>query len=76
MPAPSKRAPTLYGIVAFKVVRGAILLILAMRVYALVGENLRPHFDAAVSGLKLDPETEFFEKLGDRIDAITPGNVR
>jgi uncharacterized membrane protein (DUF2068 family) len=52
-----------------------LLLMLAMRVYSLVGEDLRPHFDEAVRRLKLDPETEFFDHLGDRIDAITPVNV-
>jgi uncharacterized membrane protein (DUF2068 family) len=73
--ASSRRAPTLYGIVAFKVIRGILLLMLAMQVYRLVGEELRPHFEQAVLRLKLDPETEFFERLGDRIDAITPVNV-
>ena len=75
MTAPSQRAPTLYGIVAFKLIRGIILLMLAMQVYKLVGEELRPHFEAAVVRLKLDPETEFFDRLGDRIDVITPVNV-
>src|SRR5262245_55327416 len=46
-----------------------------MQVYQLVGEHLRPHFEEAVVRLKLDPETEFFDRLGDRIDAITPVNV-
>ena len=75
MTASSKRAPTLYGIVAFKVIRGVLLLMLAMQVYKLVGEELRPHFESAVKRLKLDPETEFFDRLGDRIDVITPVNV-
>lgn len=75
MTVPSQRAPTLYVIVAFKLIRGALLLMLAMQAYKLVGEELRPHFEAAVVGLKLDPETEFFDRLGDRIDAITPVNV-
>ncbi len=48
---------------------------LAMKAYALVGEEIRPHFDAAVLWLKLDPETEFFDRVGGRIDAITPVNV-
>lgn len=74
-PSP-QRAPTLYGIITFKLLRGVVLFMLAMKVFALVGEDLRPHFDAAVHGLKLDPETEFFDHLGDRIDAITPLNVR
>jgi uncharacterized membrane protein (DUF2068 family) len=71
----SKRAPTLYGIVAYKLIRGVLLLILAIKAYALVDEELRPHFDEAVLWLKLDPETEFFDRVGDRIDAITPVNV-
>ena len=75
MAASRKLAPTLYGIVAFKVLRGALLLMLAMQVYALVGEDLRPRFDEAVRRLRIDPETEFFEHLGQRIDAITPVNV-
>ena len=75
MISTSKRAPTLYGIVAFKLIRGGLLLILAMKAYTLVGEELRPHFDEAVLWLKLDPETEFFDRVGDRIDAITPVNV-
>lgn len=75
MTATSRRAPTLYGIVAFKLIRGVILLMLAMQVYQLIGEELRPHFEEAVLRLKLDPETEFFDRLGDRLDAITPVNV-
>jgi uncharacterized membrane protein (DUF2068 family) len=71
----SQRAPTLYGIIAFKLIRGIFLLMLAMKVYTLVGEQLRPHFDAAVLWLRLDPETDFFDHVGDRIDAITPVNV-
>lgn len=72
MTAPKQRAPALYGIVAFKLIRGALLLMLAVKVYGFVGQDLRPHFDGAVTRLKLDPETEFFDRLGDRIDAITP----
>ena len=71
----SKPAPTLYGIIAFKLIRGVLLMILAMKAYTMVAEDLRPLFDAAVKRMKLDPETEFFEKLGSRIDAITPVNL-
>jgi uncharacterized membrane protein (DUF2068 family) len=74
--ASRKAAPTLLGIVVFKLVRGAILLAIALKAFALVGEALRPHFDAAVHSLRLDPETEFFDHLGDRIDELTPKNIR
>jgi uncharacterized membrane protein (DUF2068 family) len=73
--ASSQRAPTLYAIIAFKLIRGILLLMLAMQVYALVGEDLRPHFDELVKRVRLDPETEFFDRLGDRVDAFTPVNV-
>jgi hypothetical protein len=64
--ASPQRAPTLYGIVAFKLIRGVLLLMLAMQVYQLVGEELRPHFDELVTRLKLDPETEFFDRFSCR----------
>ena len=72
----SRRAPTLYGIIAFKLVRGLLLLYLAMAAYSLVGEELRPVFERGVRWLKLDPETDFFEHLGDRVDAIKPGSLQ
>lgn len=75
MSPPKQHAPTLYGIVAFKLVRGLLLMLLAVKAYTLVGQDLRPHFDEAVRTLKLDPETEFFDHLGNRIDEITPVNV-
>src|SRR5262249_2387525 len=31
--------------------------------------------DAAMERLKVDPESEFFERLGDRIDRIKPASV-
>jgi uncharacterized membrane protein (DUF2068 family) len=73
--APSKRAPTLYAIVAIKLLRGIILVMLAVQAFRLVGEDLRPHFEDAVQRLRLDPETDFFDRLGGRIEAITPVNV-
>ena len=75
MKRSSQSAPTLYGIVTFKVLRGVILLMIAGKGFTLVGEDLRPHFDAAVQRLKLDPETEFFDRLGARIDEITSDHV-
>ena len=75
MKRSSQSAPTLYGIVTFKALRGVILLVIALKGFTLIGEDLRAHFDAAVEGLKLDPETEFFDHLGSRIDEITSRNV-
>lgn len=72
----AKPAPTLYGIIAFKLLRGVFLLAVALQVFRMVGTDLRPHFDDAVRKVRLDPETVFFDRLGDRLETVTPANVR
>ena len=64
MPAPP-RAPTLWAIIVVKLLRGLLLLYLAVGAYKLVGQDLRPHFEDAVR----------LVKLGDRLDAVKPGSV-
>jgi len=70
------RAPTLYLIVAFKLLRAVFVLAIALQVFAWLGDDLRPHFDEVVRRVKLDPETQFFRRLGDRIETITPVNEK
>ena len=74
MPA-ARRAPTLWAIIVVKLLRGLLLLYLAVGAYKLVGQDLRPHFEDAVRLVKLDPETDFFVRLGDRLDAVKPSSV-
>jgi uncharacterized membrane protein (DUF2068 family) len=74
MPA-APRAPTLWAIITIKLLRAALLVYLAVGAYSLVGQDLRPHFENAVRLVKLDPETDFFVKLGDRLDAVKPSSV-
>jgi uncharacterized membrane protein (DUF2068 family) len=69
-------APTLYVIVVLKLARAVVYLLLALQIFALAGQDLRPHFDDAVKRMRLDPEARFIKKLGDRVDAITPMNAR
>jgi uncharacterized membrane protein (DUF2068 family) len=71
----ARRAPTLWVIIAIKLVRAILLIYVAVGAYSLVGQDLRPHFEDAVRLVKLDPETDFFVKLGDRLDAVKPGSV-
>ncbi len=40
-----RRAPTLYLIIAIKVLKGLLLLLLGLGVLALVGQNLDQRFD-------------------------------
>jgi uncharacterized membrane protein (DUF2068 family) len=73
---PPKRAPTLYFIVGIKLTKGVLLLLGALGVYALAGRDLQDQFDNLLRWLHLDPEGKFFNAIGDRLDTVTPRNVR
>jgi uncharacterized membrane protein (DUF2068 family) len=74
--APKKRAPTLYFIIIVKLVKGSLALLLALGVYKLAGKDLQDLFDRLLRFIHLDPENKFFSDIGDRLDDITPANVR
>ena len=71
----ARHAPTLWVIITIKLLRGALLVSLAVGAYNLVGQDLRPHFVDAVRLVKLVPESEFFVRWGDRVDAVKPSSV-
>jgi len=75
-PPPKKRAPTLYFIIAIKLVKGSLLLLLALGIFALANKDLPDLFNRFLEWVHLDPERKFFQRIGDRLDTITPGNVR
>ncbi len=71
-----QRAPTLYIIIALKIFKGLLLLAVAVGVYRLIGKNLNANFDDLLRWMHLDPERKFFASLGDKLESITPGNLR
>jgi uncharacterized membrane protein (DUF2068 family) len=71
-----KRAPTLYLIIAGKLFKGAVALALAFGVLKLAGQDLSDLFNRLVTWVHLDPENRFFSDIGDRLDEVTPANVR
>jgi uncharacterized membrane protein (DUF2068 family) len=71
-----RRAPTLYFIVAIKLIKGIALLLLALGVLSLADKNLSDMFDQFLRWVHLDPERSFFQGMGDWLDTITPANVR
>jgi uncharacterized membrane protein (DUF2068 family) len=73
---PRKRAPTLYLIIAGKLIKGVLSLLLALGVYKMTGAGLSDLFDRLVHWVHLDPENRFLSDIGDRLDQITPANVR
>jgi uncharacterized membrane protein (DUF2068 family) len=71
-----KRAPTLYFIVAVKLIKGTALLLLALGVFTLANKDLSDVFEQFLRWVHLDPERSFFAGIGDWLDTITPANVR
>jgi uncharacterized membrane protein (DUF2068 family) len=71
-----KRAPTLYAIILIKLVKGLILLSLALGVYQLADDNRREVFEKALRWVHIDPEKDFFAHLAAQIAKITDANVR
>ena len=71
-----KRAPTLYFIIICKLIKGTLALVLALGVYKMTGAGLSDLFDRVVHWMHLDPENRFLSEVGDKLDAVTPANVR
>lgn len=70
-----KRAPALYAIIAIKLIKGTLLLLLGLGVYTLHDNNLPAEFQEWLEFLHLDPERAFFTALASKLDEVTPSNV-
>jgi uncharacterized membrane protein (DUF2068 family) len=71
-----KRAPTLYLISGLKIAKGTLLLAVALGIYSLAHKDLPEMFDEFLRWIHLDPENKFFSAIGDRLENITPANVK
>jgi uncharacterized membrane protein (DUF2068 family) len=71
-----KRAPTLYCIVAFDIVKGSLMLLTALGLFELAGHNLSDVFDQFLRWVHLDPERKFFVRIAESLDKVTPANLR
>jgi len=75
-PPVKKRAPTLYVIIGIKLLKGLLLLLLAVSVYMLRNKDLSDIFDSSLRFIHLDPERKFFSSIDDWLDTVTPANVK
>ena len=71
-----RRAPTLWFIIGMKIGKGLLLILLAAGLYKLVGRDVGDAFDQLLRWVKIDPGQQFFAKLGDQLDKITPSNLK
>lgn len=76
--APKKHAPTLWFIVAIKLVKAAALFSVAVWFFILARneQDLPDLFDQFIRWIHLDPENRFFNNISDWLATVTPGNVR
>ena len=76
IPQTKKHAPTLYFIVAIKLIKGLALLATAAGIFSLAGKDLGDLFDQFLRWVHLDPEHRFFQNVGDWLDTVTAANIR
>src|SRR5712671_3136960 len=73
--APRKRAPTLYAIIAIKLLKGLLFVLLALVAYTLSDNDLPAEFRQLLHVLRLNPERKFFTDLALQIGKLTEANV-
>jgi uncharacterized membrane protein (DUF2068 family) len=70
-----KRAPTLYAIIAMKLSKGLLLVVLACVAYALSDNDLPYEYDRLLHFLRLNPENKFFSDLAIQVEHLTEVKV-
>ena len=69
------RAPTLYAIIAIKLIKGVAFVALAVTAYALSDNNLPAEYRQLLQWLRLNPERKFFSDLAVQVGRLTEANV-
>lgn len=70
-----KHAPTLYVIIAIKLLKGSLFVSMAVAAYALSDNDLPQEFRSLLHVLRLNPERKFFTELALKIGSLTEVNV-
>jgi uncharacterized membrane protein (DUF2068 family) len=74
-PVAQKRAPTLYVIIFFKLLKGVLMLLLAFGVYHISDTDLPDLFHQVLLFFHLDPEKKFFADLADQIETVSSAKM-
>jgi len=83
--APLKRAPTLYAIIFFKLIKGVLFLAFGVALYCQATHNLpeewgnllkQPLVEHVFERLRIHPENKFFQHIAEQIDNVTANQVR
>jgi uncharacterized membrane protein (DUF2068 family) len=70
-----KRAPTLYAIIAIKLLKGLLFVALAIVMYTLSDNNLPAEYKHLLQHLRLNPERKFWVGLAVQVGQLTESRV-
>ncbi len=70
-----KRAPTLYVIIAIKLLKGALFVTLGILAYNLSDNDLPADYQKLLHFLRLNPERKFWADLADQIGRLTEAKL-
>ena len=70
-----KRAPTLYGIIVIKLLKGLLFVSLAIVAYTLSDNNLPADYRHLLQQLRLNPERRFWADLAVQIGQLTQAKI-
>lgn len=71
-----KRAPTFYAIIAVKLLKGLLFVVLACVAYSLSDNDLPSEYQRLLHFLRVNPETKFFSDLAVQVAQLTESKVR
>jgi uncharacterized membrane protein (DUF2068 family) len=69
------RAPTLYAIIAFKILKGLLFVALAVAMYRVSDKDLPDVFQRLLDFLHVNPERRFWSNLAAQVANLTEGTV-
>ncbi|HEX4646065.1 MAG TPA: DUF2127 domain-containing protein [Verrucomicrobiae bacterium] len=70
-----KRAPTLYAIITFKILKGLLFVALASTAYVLSDNDLPAEFQSLLHFLRVNPEKKFWSDLAVGVGNLTEAKV-
>jgi uncharacterized membrane protein (DUF2068 family) len=70
-----KRAPTLYAIIAIKLLKGSLFVVLAIVAYTLSDNDLPAEYRHLLQHLRLNPERRFWVDLAVQVGHLTEAKV-
>jgi uncharacterized membrane protein (DUF2068 family) len=70
-----KRAPTLYAIIALKLLKGVSFVALAIVMYTLSDNDLPTELHSLLHHMRLNPERQFWSNLAVQIGQLTEANL-